>query len=258
MTTLSDVMLRAAQIMGGIHYGVAETGSDSTTIIDTRLDLNQGDYDEAVLWVLSGDNAGACFTVERSYKNTLEFSALAADMQAGDEYAVAEASLFPLTQLKVAVISALRDHPVMLKNTDLTTVEDQFRYELPAGVNDVRRIAYIEDDQYKTLVDWQELPGEIEFYKEPEKDLDLILFYSGNHPWIELDDHIQGSWNLTALAWAAVVNLYRDYIVRFQKDNPTALEMFNEAKMAEAELGRQYQNIPALIAVEGRYRPFGV
>ena len=258
MTTVAECMLDVVATLGGAFFGAAENGT-TTTLKDSAL-APSGKYNGGTLWVLGGDNAGLCVKVTTHIGDPLTLNTTLTDaIAAGDEYAVAPGSLFPLNELKAAVMQALQDQPVMLTDGSLTTAEDTLRYTLPDGVSDVRRVAYIDDDDsYKVVLDWYEIGNELVFYSQPEADLDLVLFYAGRHSWKELDEHIDGSVPTNWLKWAAVVKLYRNYIVKFRKDNPTALELFNEGKMEEARTIAANRNTELrLLPREGRYRPWG-
>lgn len=261
MTTVAECMLDVVATLGGAFFGAAENGT-TTTLKDSALSPS-GKYNDGTLWVLSGDNAGLCVKVTTHIGDTLTLDTTLTDaIAAGDEYAVAVGSLFPLNELKAAVMQALQDQPVMrINDTGLQTAENTLRYNLPDGVSDVRRVAYLDDDDsYKVLLDWYEntAGGELVFYSQPEAGKDLILFYAGRHPWKALNEHIDGSIPMNWLKWAAVVKLYRNYIVKFRKDNPTALELFNEAKMEEARTIAANRNTELrLLPREGQYRPWG-
>lgn len=249
-------MMDAAAAMGGLRYGTAQSGTTSS-LVDERTAKESDYFTGGTLWILSGDNAGKCLAIDGYNEGTYAFEAQADPIAAGDEYAAAD-DLFKRDELRGAAMDALRKSKCMIKSEGEITTTDARVYTLPDGVSDVRRVQFMGDDGTITRIkNWQEKAGELTFYTQPESDKALTIWYAGRHPLISYTEHIKPGVSLEWLRWATVVSLYRNYIVTHRKDNPTALELFNEAKMIEAQHSMARMEASRLMPIEGIYKPWG-
>ena len=242
MSTLAELMLDVARLMGTVREGTATDGSE-TTLIDTLLDEPADYFTKGTLWLLSGDNAGLCAVVNTFSENTISLAdTLTAAIAAGNEYAVATPE-FPKHKLKQAVLSALKHNPVLLTDDNLIVTANTKEYELPEGVSDIRRVEVATEASapysFTPNMTWREWDRKLVFDKEPTDTGKIIrLWYEGAHGEIAENADILPSVDVEWLKWMAVVFLYRDMITRINKDNPTDLDLLNEAKIQEAEAKR--------------------
>lgn len=243
MTLLTEVMLDVARLMGTVREGAA-TGGSTTTLIDTSLDEPADYYTKGTLWMLTGSNSGLCAVIRTFAENTITINTtLTAAIIAGNEYAAATPE-FPKHKLKQAVLSALKHNPILLTNNTLVVIANTKEYTLPTGVSDIRRVDVATEAglpySFIPNLSWREWNGKLIFDNEPTQAGNIIrLWYEGQHGEIGESGSVLPSVDMDWLKWSAVVYLYRDTITRINKDNPTDLDLLNEAKMLEVEARRK-------------------
>jgi hypothetical protein len=239
-TTLVLAMLETARHIGAAREGTA-TGGSTTTLVDTSLDEAAELYKGGTLWMLSGNNEGLCDVISAFSENTVTITdTLTNAILDGDAYAVSSKE-YPKHKLKQAVLSCLRFHPVLKTDDSLTVTADTEEYSLPSGVSNIKRVEIAAEAgtpySFAANLFWKEWNGKLVFQpgKEPgEAGRSMRLWYMGEHGEIEESGTILSSVDMNWLKWAAAAFLYRDQVKRIQKDNPTNLELMNEAKTQEA------------------------
>lgn len=250
MTTLLKAMLETARLMGTVREGTA-TGGSTTTLIDTLLD-EPGDYfSKGTVWILSGANSGACKVVSTYQENTLAWSsALTGAIAAGVSYAVANPE-YPKWKLAQAVLQVLRFDPILKTDDTLTVTANTEEYDLPSNVKQVSHIEVAtntsEPYSFKPNYNWRDVYGKLVFDhgKAPSEAGRIIrIWHIDVHGEIGESEDILPSVDIDWLKWKAVEYLYRDAMTRFNKDNPTDVELLNEAKqnalMAERKAKRYF------------------
>lgn len=244
MATLIEMMLEAARYMGVVREGTA-TGGSTTTLIDTALDEPASYFTKGTLWVLSGTNSGLCQVIKSFNESTLTLPAtLTAAIAAGNTYAIAT-SEYPKHKLKQAVLTILRYAPILKTDDSLDVLANTEEYSLPSGVSNIKRVEVAGSTsspyQFTPNHFWKEWNGKVVFEsgKEPsETGYPIRLWYEGEHGEIAESGSILTSVDKEWLIWSVVAFLYRDQIKTIQKDNPTNLDLLNEAKTFEAEAKR--------------------
>ncbi len=244
MATLIDAMLEAARIMGVVREGTA-TGGSTTTLVDSSMTEPAGYFMNGTIWVLSGTYDGACQVVSMHNEGTITLTtALAGAIIAGIEYAVAT-SEYPKYKLKQAVLSALRFAPVLKTYDTLTVTANTQEYSLGAGISNAKRVEVDTSASvpYGFVPNhfWKEWNGKIIFDsgKEPTDAGKIIrVWYEAEHGDIAETASILTGIDMNWLKWASAAFLYRDQIKKIQKDNPTNIDMLNEARTLEAEAKR--------------------
>lgn len=241
MTTLVDAMLETARIIGAVRDGTA-TGGSTTTLVDTQLNEASGYYKGGTIWILSGNNDGTCDIVAGFGENTVTLtSTLAQAIVSGVAYAIAN-SEYPKHRIKQAVLAQLRFAKTLKTNDALIVTVNTEEYSLPSGVSNVRRVEVATSTSvpygYTQNRFWKEWNGKIVFdkgYAPTSTGNKIRLWYEGIHDEIAESGEILTNIDMNWLKWSAAAYLYREEIKRIQKDNPTALDLLNEAKSLEAE-----------------------
>lgn len=236
MTTLLEAMLETARIMGIVREGVATDGSP-TTLIDTAMDEQSDYFSKGTVWILSGTYSGACNVVETHGENTLAWAtSLAGAIVPGVSYAVATPE-YPKWKLKQAVLHVLRFDPILKTNDALTVSENTLEYSLPSGISNIAHIEIATDDTspycFQPNYNWREVNGKLVFDsgKEPSEAGRIIrIYYIGAHGEIAESGSLLSSVDMEWLVWKAAEFLYRDSMTKFNKDNPTDIDLLNEAK----------------------------
>jgi len=244
MTTLIEAMLETARLMGVVKEGTA-TGGSTTTLIDTSLDDPAEYFTKGTIFVLSGTYSGTCDVIKMFNEGTFTLTTtLAGAISAGNTYAAAQPE-YPKHKLKQAVLSALRFAPILKTSDSLTVTADTEEYSLPSGVSNVKRVevAASSSSPYGFVPNlfWKEWNAKLIFDKgkEPTSTGYIIrLWYEGAHGEIAESGSILSSIDMNWLKWSAAAFLYRDQIKKIQKDNPTDIDLLNEAKTLEAEAKR--------------------
>ncbi len=244
---LAEVMLDVARLVMDVYDGEATAGT-ATTLTDTAMSHKADYFTAGTLWILSGANLGACRQVTLHSQNMLTFSALTGAVVAGVSYAVAP-NVFSKSELKQAVLAVLRETKVPYSDTSLATVENQEAYTLPDGVHNVLRVDIANSQSspydYHTNYWWVEEAGNLHFAigHEPQySGYTMRIWYEAAQEEPDEDENISDAINLEWLQWAAAVKLWRKYAQASKKDDPTAIDMLNEAKVNEAALAAKKLN----------------
>lgn len=244
---LIEATLDLARFIGDVYRGVA-TGGSTNSLIDTANPQKDGYFDGGTIWFLSGNNAGKALTIDSYIAKTFNFADQDdGDIETdetileGDQYAAIN-SMFPLGKLKEAINQLLIFLPIKKYDDTLTVDVDNNVYDLPTGVRDVRRVEIATFSTapygYVAIPWWKEINGKLEILDGiflDDESLKIRLTYSGYHGEVDDDDEIDPRVPPEYLRYGGLVWLWRNYIQRVENDNPIAREMFNEAKILEAE-----------------------
>ncbi|MEN6571405.1 MAG: hypothetical protein ABFD24_06155 [Anaerolineaceae bacterium] len=237
---LADATLDLARYIEEVTPSAA-TGGSTTTIADNTITI-PNEYIGGSYWILSGTNAGKCGAIKNISGNAIVLDVtLPNAIVAGDKFAIAVKD-FPLKLLRMAINTILSTYPIAKFDETLVAnvlVED---YILPAGVSDVRRMEIASNDVAPYFFDvvhrWREYPGKITYFGDycgDDADKKIRLTYIGHHGEINDADEINNAVNQSYLRAAAIVFLWRNLIQKTHRDNPVAMDLFNEAKMQEAQ-----------------------
>jgi hypothetical protein len=238
-TTLAQTTWQTGRCLEIVREGTATTGS-ATYLTDSSL-VEQADfYRGGTVWFASGSNTGKSAVVTDFGEGKITFATQASNCASGDRYAVAD-PVFPRWQLIQANNMALATTPLLQTDITLVTVANQESYALPAGVFDVRRVEIAQSVtspySYARSYYWNEVNGVIYFDtgKKPAVTGYIIrLWYVGYHAELNADaDVVNAAVDLEWLRWASVVNVWRWYIKRIEKDSPASTDLLNEAKSNE-------------------------
>lgn len=162
MTTLFDLTLQLARLIGEPREGVS-TGGSSTTLVDTTLSEPADYFNSGILFVRSGTLNGTYMKITDSTANgTLTFGTQSGTIAAGVSY-TACGPRFPQDILAMKVSEAARSIPFMAEDSSLAIVEDQEEYSLPSGVGRVRSVEYGEANAWTEQRAWRETNGTLRF-----------------------------------------------------------------------------------------------
>jgi len=227
MTTLAEVTQLIAHTMMPVKDGVA-TGGSTTTLIDTALTKTLGLFNGGTIWVTQTSVTYSRLVSTYGSDNTVTFTpALTAAIIAGIPYTVAPNN-FSKDLLEQAVRNVLRKIYV-LKIDSTQTVTEGADVTLPAGVSNVRQVFVAGVRCYH----WEEVVGKLKFDKTSYTGA-LEIRYAAL-PTTPMSDSavIDSAVDIEWLHWASVAKLWRDYYRDHLKDNPVAIELFNEARQNE-------------------------
>lgn len=236
MTTLADMMLETARLLGTVFEGEADSGT-TTTLVDAMLKFPAGHFAGGTLWMLSGDNEGGCYPVTTSVENTLTIDTTLTDAIAtGDAYAVAT-EVYPKSMLKQAVNYQLRQLIIPQVNTSMT-VSTSGTLTLTSGIYNTKRILVGDEGQENPNYYWEERGGVLYFDqgRAPDTSQRITVWYAIPHGELAdsgtVNDQVDREW----LAWASVVYCMRNRLQLIKKDDPILIDFLNEAKMQEQQL----------------------
>ena len=163
-------------------------------------------------------------------------------LEIGDVIMVCPWIDFSLNDLINAINSVLYKYPIFVWDTSLTWDSNNLTYDLPDGVSDIRKvkIANTNNDGTYTLSHcWIEENGQLRFHSAQALYADggeIQIGYRKLHGDVyEAEDEIAPQVNLDYLRNMAFLYLWRNVIIIQHKDNPAAVDMFNEAKMYESD-----------------------
>jgi hypothetical protein len=237
MTTLASAILELAKILGYVRQSTTTAAGTATTLVDSARDEPNDFWNKGTLWVLSGAHAGKTRRISdwALSGTTLTHDTLTTAAGSGVSYALADLT-YPRDVLIDAVQRALRsmgDLPDY--DTSLTTVAEQVRYQLPAGVYNVREVSWgdseVDPIHYPLSYAWREIDGYIEFDAGRQPMVSgrtLRLTYMAPHAAVSADtDTISDYVHVERLIWEAAVHARR---WKFQRTGKKAdADLLNEA-----------------------------
>jgi len=244
MTTLADIMLDVAEILGGVRVGTA-TGGSTTTLVDTNRTEPAEYWLDGTLFLLSGTYAGVASRISAYSENTITVPAtVGGAIVAGVQYAVAPPK-YTFDQMQIAIQRAIDEvgEAVAVDITTLVTATTH-TYALPAGVSNVLRVEVASSTtspySFQPTYFWEENSGYIYFVptKAPSTVGAIIrVWYRTPHAALSLySTVVSPNVNQEWLKWKAVVNVYRDTISQTGKDDAVIIELLNQAMAKEKEL----------------------
>lgn len=212
MTTLFQALFAVASILKNNHSGLTFTGS-TTTLVDLSLDEPDDFFNNGLLFIFD-ENLAQTTIVPTDWiqdTHTLVFPVQPLDIVTSTRYALFPPpySREPLVQAIQRALSELG--PMLQRNMSLTTVLYQTEYDLPAGVNNIKRVeiatSAIEPYQFEPPYHfWMEWEGKLLFDEDhlPDPDMPMRLWYDAPHPQVWYDyDEISDAVHIERLAWTA-------------------------------------------------------
>jgi len=248
MTALWEVMLDVARLLTDAPGRIADSGT-TTTLVDAAV-MEQNDYyTGGALFITSGSAAGSVRRINSYKESTFTFDALATAIVSGAVYVVTP-PLFTADILKNSVNSVLKDELIIANDTTFETVANQESYELPDGVFDIVRVEVADSLTapylYKKSYNWYEVNGYLYFddgYEPASDGFKIRLWYRTPHGELAESGDLSDYVDLERIKWGSVVFAYRNLIERIRKDNPTALDLMNEAKTNEQNALTRFKRI---------------
>jgi hypothetical protein len=239
---VAEMMLQVARQVGATYEGIA-TGGSTSTLVDSTLAAPAETYAGGCLWILTGNNAGACLDVTtHATGGTLTHATQAKANAAGDTYAVT-GSQGPRWLLLQVCNLAMSERPVMMTDESLVTVIDQEDYLLPDGVTDIRRVEIAQNNSapygYKASYAWLELPRSLNFRQgglPSDGNKKIRLWYATYPSNLAPTADIPAPMDLAFMKWTAVAHYWRRQMESTYKDNPVAMDLMNEARSNAAQV----------------------
>ena len=263
---LFDATLDLARYAQGVEqYKISSVLAEGKKFSCANLSARMGEYTNGgTVWFLSGESEGQFGSIVRGRDTVIEtFDEFPDGFSAGDDVALSGFHYFNTQNLVNAINHVLYDYPIMDIYEDtgedpVTYSPTQFEYELPEEVSlDIRRvelqcknfgIPFCEKlpDTFCTCHYWH-LNGRT-LVIDPKfvykRDGRMRIHYVKDHgaiidPKTEL---ISEQVDKNYLRKMANLWLWTHEIQMKHKDNPIAVDMFNQAKMDEDNLNKK--NIP--------------
>ena len=248
MATLFDVTLDLARHSRGVkRYKVATITDSGHTFTSPTMHTITGEYTGGSCWIMTGDNAGEFTRIKSASAQRIKLEDNGPAVGVGDVVMICPWIDFDLDDLIEAINSVLYRYPVLAINTELEWEEGELAYQLPEGVSDVRKVE-IENTMGTPTIShcWVEDGNFLSFHSAQPLYLNgghMRIFYRTLHGELyEANDNLHPYVDLNYLRNMAFLHLWRSVIIHQHKDNPVAADMFNEAKMYEAE--HQKFNLP--------------
>ena len=241
--TLPELMLLLAKVMGEVYEGSATSLGTSLVFTDTNNLESTERYEGGTVWLTSGTYSGEVRRVATFSNGEITVdAAFTGAVASAVTYAIAD-KIFPKYALKQA-LNWILDTADLLKFDTTLTVDGGDVYSLPTGVRNIKRVEIAasssEPYQYDINTKWKEQSGTLVFLPggEPSDTGAVIrLSYVGKHGTIDetgANDEVNDAIDINWLLWSAASYLWRRRLQVIKKDDPTAVEMLNEAKTNEA------------------------
>lgn len=221
-------MLETAKLVTDVYEGIGAAGSTTSTVSDASMKYPVQTYNGGTLWSAKADDTVVEIKTQGSNLITVATAQTAALTGA---YQMADAT-FPMYKLKQAVDHVLAN--IELPARDETLSATAGKVQIYTGttltISNVRRV-YLDDVRN---FHWREQDGYI-YFDDPNAEGELTIEYMTTASVSGYKDEIDQAVDLNYLTWSAAVYLWRDLIRKIHKDNPTAQDMLNEAKVNEME-----------------------
>lgn len=258
MTSLSDVMISGLTRLGQLNISKA-TGGSTTTIIDTTLDTDTFNEDDAFkngFAVVIRDAGGASAAPEKEFARISAFvastqtftldTALTVAVAAGDQYGFTNPQ-FTLQQMIRLVNEALQSlgNMPLVDTTTLTTAGAQTEYAAPVAWKQNRpfridiqgRTGDANDNRWVQVNDWDWVPaaggstGLIVFGRQPLQGRTIRVWYSDGHPVVNAFSDVINERIDPELMTAAFVFQIRNWQVEQDDGSDQSLkDKWNKAK----------------------------
>ena len=244
MTTLFDVTLDLARHIRGVErHKISAVSNNGHTLTSPTMENAMGEFNDGTAWIMTGDCSGKFTKIEKAKHQSLTILDDDLHVDVGDVIMICPWIDFKLNNLIDAINSVLYQYPILAIDDSLSWNSSQLAYKIPDGVSDIRRIQIensSDDGTYVISHCWlEDKDGYIRFHTSQSKYKDggiMQIFYRQFHGDVyEADDEIHPMVDLEYLRNLAMLYLWRTVIIHQHKDNPIAADMFNEAKMYEAE-----------------------
>lgn len=241
--TLNNALLAVSRYMLPKHSGAATGGSQTTLVDATRKQAND-QFNNGVIFFITGSFAGQYATVTdyASSTGTFTFASIGAPgIVAGVQYeAFALMSGLNLYDIIGAINQALDTVGDVLQEDDssLTSVDGQETYTLPTGVYNLTKLEFSLDTSapymWRPHHHWDELNGELRIPNQYAYRGDgylMRLTYKAPHDTLaDYDDEVSHQVNTEWLKFAASINLMQSLANRGAnwKDMKTLFEKAEE------------------------------
>lgn len=222
---LREVMLDVAQAVDDVYSGTV-TSASANYITDTGMGYPAEYFAGGTCFITSGSALGNVLEVQTNSETKITFTTTpTTTIAAANTFCVATKK-FPKWQLRTALQWVLRQFKIPATTTVTITGGS---VTLATGVSDVRQVVI--DDVRNTH--WIEIAGYLKF-DDTTLTGTATIYYMKQHDDVTEATDIASSVKREYLIWSAAAWLWRRYIQNVKKDDPTALDMLNEAKVNEA------------------------
>ena len=244
MATLFDVTLDLARHIRGVkRYKISSVSGGGQTFSSPTMENLSGEYVRGTVWFMTGECAGKFAEIARAINNSVTINEQNFNFAVGDVVMICPWIDFTVSDLINAINSVLYKYPILAMDNSLTWDPDKKAYEIPKGVSDIRRVQIEnsnDDGTYTISHVWTEdKDGYLRFHTSQGLYLDggeMQIYYRKLHGEVyEAEDEIDPMVDLNYLRNLATLYLWRNVIIHQHKDNPISADMFNEAKVYEAE-----------------------
>ena len=243
MTTLFDVTLDLARHARGVfRHKVNAVSGDGHTLYCDRMSNRQGEYVHGSMWIMSGDSKGKFTKLKAAINDSVTMEDETLTIGEGDIVMICPWIDFDLDDLVDAINSVLYRYPIYVWDDSLEWDSSKLVYDLPDGVSDVRQVQIentLGNGTFTLSHCWQEENGQLRFHTAQGLYQDGGKIQVGYRKMqgevYNAEDEIDPIVDLNYLRNLAFLYLWRTVIIIQHKDNPVAVDMFNEAKTYESE-----------------------
>lgn len=243
MTTLFDVTLDLARHSRGVfRYKIDSTENRGRLLKSNKMDNVSGKFTRGTIWIMTGESAGRFSRIRSAINDGLTLEDETLSVAPGDVVMICPWIDFDLDDLIDAINSVLYQYPIYVWDNSLTWDPDQLVYDLPDEVSDIRQVKVantMDNGTYTLSHCWLEENGQLRFHTAQslyQEGGEIQIGYRKMHGDVyEATDEIYKTVDLKYLRNMAFLYLWRTVIIIQHKDNPIAVDMYNEAKMYESE-----------------------
>lgn len=238
MTTLAGAMLETAKLVTDVFEGVGFVNSSTSEVVDQSLTFPAGTLSGGTVWSVKADKGIA--EIKTQGQNSFTLTTAQTLAMTGAYYAAD--AVFPMRKLKQAALYVLGKIEVPTVNTELFATSGSVQIYDPDNSLLISNVRQVFVDDVRNF-HWREQNGYI-YFDDPDLEGALDIYYVTDATVADYDDVLNAAVDMNYLTWSAAAFLWRDYLRKVKKDDPTAQEMLNEAKVNEAEALRMAKKYP--------------
>jgi hypothetical protein len=241
-TTLANAILEVAKLVQNVRTGFTTSVGSVTTLVDTSTTEPVDYWNNGQIFFQSGDLVGktALVTDYDLTTHTYTFATQTHVPGLGVPYSVMESN-YSRSDIVRAIQQAFMDiGEITQEDSTLVVVADQEEYDLPTGVSGLVRVEIATESAAPygkyTHYWWDEtedghLRFDPEYVPNAEAGFKIFLSYNQPHTSVSADTAtISNGIPVALLRWIAAVNLYRTQLKKIGKDDPSLIDLMNEAK----------------------------
>ena len=241
---LAELALDLAEYAQGVEeYPVTTYNPATLSITSASLSGRTGEYGGGTLWFVDSNGVINARIIKSASGSSLTIDSPFPIGETINTILITPSMDFDLPALESAINTVLTVYPIMGYDESLQFHRDVHTYDLPEQVtNDIRRVEILQHayncQYYEVSYYWKLDNRKLVIYGLPYRYEELApirISFVKPHGRRSIHEEIDPSVNKEYIRYMGYMNLYRNQIQKRHKDNPIAMDLFNESKNYEQQ-----------------------